>query len=254
MTGPLSLSNELLIHVFSSCTTIQSATALSGVDKTLHSIWREYNDRIAKSVLRQQIPEYEDAVDLSILDEIWCNKNTKLASTVSTVPTTQVPVRSYSKQLLHNSKLAISATDLPRERLIDEYIFSPDHVSLHAAYYLLRKIALAYMYPEAQLQNALYSTLRTYSEAYEERLEMLQLYLCVDAHKRERRKHGIDKPISDWTPEDEANEGLLMGFVVAEPWNYVHSVIRALKDDRGYRSPGTNELDRVLGVTDTVAV
>jgi hypothetical protein len=45
-----------------------------------------------------------------------------------------------------------------------------------------------------------------------------------------------------------------MGFVVAEPWNYVHSVIRALKDDRGYRSPGMNEWDRVIGVTDTVAV
>jgi hypothetical protein len=77
MTGPLSLSNELLIHVFSSCTTIQSATALSGVDKTLHSIWREYNDRIVKSVLRQQILKYEDAVDLSILDEIWCNMSSE---------------------------------------------------------------------------------------------------------------------------------------------------------------------------------
>lgn len=93
MTGLLSLSNELLIHVFSTCTTIQSATALSDVDKTLHSIWREYNDQIVKSVLRQQIPEHEDAVDLSVLEEIWCDKNTKLASTVSTVPTTQVPVR-----------------------------------------------------------------------------------------------------------------------------------------------------------------
>jgi hypothetical protein len=132
--------------------------------------------------------------------------------------------------------------------------FSPHYISLHAVYYLMRKIALAYAYPKAQLQPALYSTLCTYSETDEERLEMLYLYLCDEASERERGKHGIEKPSSDWTEVDEADEGLEMGFVVAESWNYVHGVIQNLKDGRCYQPPNRDGLEEILGVADAVAV
>lgn len=70
MVGLLSLSNELLIHIFSSCTTIQQVVCLSRADDTLNSIWLKYKNQIAARVLRQQIPDYDDAADLATLEEI----------------------------------------------------------------------------------------------------------------------------------------------------------------------------------------
>jgi hypothetical protein len=168
MVGLLSLSNELLIHVFSSCTTVTQAACLSMADDTLNSIWLKYKNQIAARVLRQQIPDYDDAADLAILEAIWINKKTRLASVVASSTAAKVPVGLYATRLLHNASLAMSATDA-REAALAGVGFhvvgsfptvAPSRIfSLHAAYYLMRKIALAYSYPEARLQNTLYSTL-----------------------------------------------------------------------------------------------
>jgi hypothetical protein len=49
------------------------------------------------SVLRLQTPDYEDAVDLAMLEEIWINKNTRLASIVaSSRSITKIPVGFYA--------------------------------------------------------------------------------------------------------------------------------------------------------------
>ena len=169
---------------------------------------------------------------------------------MSTVPTTKVPVHLYSKQLLHNAKLATSAI---HSRLhVAEQAFLRNHISLYAAYYLMRKTTLAHLHPGAQLQNALCSTLRTYSEADVERLQMLYQHLCAEVHSRERVKHGIHKPMSDWTREDKSEAEQRRGHVIAQPWQYLYFVVYTLMHDR--RSPGKNELERMLGVTDTGAV
>jgi hypothetical protein len=54
--------------------------ALSKVDKNLHAIWVTHNNQIAASVLPQQLPHYEEAVDLANLEQVWTTKNTQLAS------------------------------------------------------------------------------------------------------------------------------------------------------------------------------
>jgi len=195
MVGLLSLSNELLIQVFTSCTTIESAMSLSRVDKTLHSIWLKYNGKITRTVLQRQIPEYENAVDLAILEQVWITRNTQLAAP---------PFSKVTTQLLHNAKLATSATNARTVRLLAGggnvpdilKICSPNHTSLHTIYYLMRTIALSYLHPEARLQRALCATLRAYSKEDVGRLDMFCTFLrCGDAgDRRERDKHGIDKP------------------------------------------------------------
>jgi hypothetical protein len=236
MAGLLSLSTELLIHVFSSCTTIESAASLSRVDKTLNSVWRKYNNHIATNVLQQQIPEYADAVDLAILEDLWINGNSQLAST----PFTKLPVHLYGKQLLKIAKLAMSATAASTAYTRGNVLtFAPDHISLHAAYYLMRKIALAYLHPEAQLQDGFCKTLRSYSKEDVSRIDMFCLFLTDgNADLPERQTHDIDKPLSEWTQEDE------WGYVTGEPWNYVDRVIQAVRNEE---RRGRYWLEKVLG-------
>jgi hypothetical protein len=235
MAGLLSLSTKLLIHVFSSCTTIESAASLSRVDKTLNSVWRKYNNHIATNVLQQQIPEYADAVDLAILEDLWINGNSQLAST----PFTKLPVRLYGKQLLKIAKLAMSATAVRTAHNKHVQIFPPNYISLHSAYYLMRKMALAYLHPKAQLQDALCKTLRSYSKEDVSRIDMFYLFLTDgNADLPERQTHDIDKPLSEWTQEDE------WGYVTGEPWNYVDRVIQAVRNEE---RRGRDWLEKVLG-------
>jgi hypothetical protein len=265
MVGLLSLSNELLIHVFSSCTTVTQAACLSMADDTLNSIWLKYKNQIAARVLRQQIPDYDDAAHLAILEAIWINKKTRLASVVASSTAAKVPVGLYATRLLHNASLAMSATDA-REAALAGVGFhvvgsfptvAPSRIfSLHAAYYLMRKIALAYSYPEARLQNTLYSTLRAnYSEGDAEALDQFLSFLCDGPDDLgERSKHGIDKPRSEWMEEDAWDEGGEYGYVIAEPWKYVEEIINSLKHGSIH---GVDSLEEVLGVvadTDTVTV
>jgi len=117
--------------------------------------------------------------------------------------------------------------------------FAPDHISLHAAYYLMRKIALAYLHPEAQLQDALCKTLRSYSKEDVSRIDMFCLFLTDgNADLPERQTHDIDKPLSEWTQEDE------WGYVTGEPWNYVDRVIQAVRNEE---RRGRDWLEKVLG-------
>jgi hypothetical protein len=222
MVGLLSLSNELLIHVFSSCTTVESAASLSSVDKTLSSVWRRYNNHIAASVLRQQVPEYADAVDLAILEEIWINGNTQIAST----PLTKLPVRLYGKQLLKIAGLAINARAARERRTISP----PEYTSLHVVwYYLMRKIALAYQYPDAQLQDVLCQTLRSYSEREGDRIGFFCMFLTwPESDFPEREKHDIGEILAIRRPEYEWLGDVCWKFFLGEPWKYVQRVIRAV--------------------------
>lgn len=248
MTTLHSLSNELLVHVFSSCPTIQSAMSLSKVDKTLHSIWHMHNNQIAESVLRQQIPDYEDAVDLAILEQVWTNDNTQLATP---------PFSKVTTQLLHNAEIAADATDAwvwtaNRDDVFPPEILSPFlHKSTYAAYYHMPKIVLSYLYPEARLQNSICATLRLYPEEDHNGLYIFYVTLGrKDAKLRDRGKHGIDKPWSEWKQYEwqmwEESKSPLT--IVSDPWKYVDTVLDALVEDD---SVDGNMLEMVLGVRAT---
>jgi hypothetical protein len=77
VAGLLSLSHERLILIYSS-STIQSTVSLSSANTQLHSILLANNNQILESILRKEIPTYEDVVDFATLEETWTN-NTRLA-------------------------------------------------------------------------------------------------------------------------------------------------------------------------------
>jgi hypothetical protein len=254
MVGLHSLSNELLAHVFSSCPTIGSAMALSKADKKLHAIWVMYNDQIAASVLPQQLPDYEDALDLAILEQVWPNENTQVASP---------PFSKTTTQLLHNAILATDATDTwawaackratDRTAPFAHGMFYLENPAAYGAYYHMRKIALSYLYPEARLQNAICATLRSYARTDGDRLQRFHTILtCNEVALRDRAKHGLDKPVREWA-QWECEMWHELGspmHIVSDHWQYVGRVIHALvKDD----TTEGNKLEMVLGVRTTVS-
>jgi len=84
MANLLSLSAELLVLIFSSSPSIQTAALLSSTNQRLRAVWLEHGDIIIASILEPQTPAYNDAVELAILEETWSH---------DTHPVTPIPVR-----------------------------------------------------------------------------------------------------------------------------------------------------------------
>ena len=163
MATLLSLPNEMLICIYTN-SIIESAVSLSSVNRRLHSIWAKHADHVAEIILRRQIPAYQDAVDLAILEETLIDK-TQLA-----LPTmNQVSVRLYLSRLVHNASFASSATSAWLAYVGD---LGPDtcqarslrFISPHAAYYLMRKVVLSHQWRSKRLDKHLYSTLEALSK------------------------------------------------------------------------------------------
>jgi hypothetical protein len=245
MVDLLSLQNEVLILIFTSCT-VESAVSLSKVDTRLHSIFLKYDKKITTSALQNDIPDYEDALDLAEIEQVWCSQN---------YPLTLTPFSEVTTRLFFNLDLATSATDAlaaalqkgrpPGAELPPSMqTFSPSHKSLHAAYYLMRKIVVSYEWPAARLRNSICATLRSYSEEEAGRLDEFHNFLVSTG------ADGVGRPFSEWrefeyavTPE--------RGYVNSDAWSYVGRVIGALVRDE---TKGQKMLELVLRVRGRPAV
>lgn len=228
----LSLPNEMLICIFIHSSTIESAVFLSSVNRRLQSVWLKHSNHIAEVVLRRQIPEYQDAVDLAILEEPLIDK------TQLTLPTMyQVPVRLYLPRLLRNAGLASSATAAWLAYVEDLGSDSPQAESLHvvsphAAYYLMRKVVLSHQWRSKRLDRHLYSTFEALSK---DAMLSIDDFLCfltsTYADYDERLKHGIPKPKEAWTEADEWKDEE-DGHVNMEDWEYLDDVWDAAFSDK----------------------
>ena len=213
MVSLLSLSNELLVQIFSSSDTIQSAATLSEVNKTMNSLWVAHNNQILTNVLPTQIIGYKDAKDTAILEEIWTRKNTELASKTSGQPR----VRAYLSTLLHNAKLATQAKKACMLWLHEQNeLYDPLYSNLakyHIAYYRMRKIVLLLEHPESQLQHVIDSAINctpanttfTISDAYTSfTLADLNMFLVTDErrYKAAQRNYTLEQRTSS---ADDAN-------------------------------------------------
>ena len=223
MANLLSLPNEMLICIYTYNPTIESAVSLSSVNMRLRSVWLKHADHIAEIVLRRQIPAYQDAVDLAILEEHLTDRTRFALPAID-----QVPVHLYLPRLLHNASLASSATSAWSAYIGD---LGPDvcearlrFISPHAAYYLMRKIVFSHRWGSKLLDCHLYSTFETLSK---DALMSIDDFLCFltssDADYDERLKHGIPKPEEDWIEEDEWKDEE-NGHVNTEDWEYLDDV------------------------------
>jgi hypothetical protein len=237
MVGLLSLSNELLVQVFSSSDTIESAASLSSATKTLHSLWVEHNNQILTNILSARIIDYEAAVELAILEEIWAKANVQLASSTSFRP----PVRLYVAQLLHNAKLATSATVALKACYEDEYPekYNPSRPAIpacHVAYYQMRKIVLMRLHPEAELQHVIHSTISDCSSAAIWGLALVSMFL-QDDESRWREAYVKHRDQYRWGEAEEEDRPLRQEYaifhesILANHVPYVHLAIDHRLDD-----------------------
>lgn len=151
MVNLLSLPNEMLICIYENSSKIVLAVFLSSVNRRLRSVWLKHMNHIAEATLRRQIPAYQDAVDLAVLEETLVDK-TRLV-----LPTTnQVPVLLYLSRLQRNASLASSATAAwtaceggPES---DRYQAKSAHISSQAMYYMMRKIVFLASMAEQMLR------------------------------------------------------------------------------------------------------
>lgn len=236
MAALLSLPNELILDIYTSMPDLESAARLSSVNKRLRNIWLENDNQIADAILRPQIPDYEDAVELAILEETVGN-DAQLSHVKG-----QIPTRFYLRRLLTNANLASSAvtawTHWMANLTADNYRHHMSYTSPYASYYLMRKIVLAHQHPEARLQQALYATLRT--ESYDAVLTHSGLNEFLTGrfdHDIESERHGIFKSEEDWTEEEEMMHEMNYS-VLEEEWNYVSDVLHAAMQEKvhGYQN------------------
>jgi len=259
MVGLLSLSNELLVQVFSSSDTIQSAASLSGATKTLHSLWDEHNNQILTNILSAQTIEYEAAVELAILEEIWAKENIQLASSTSFRP----PVRLYVAQLLHNAKLATSATVAMKACYEDEYPekYNPSRPAIpacHVAYYWMRKIVLMCLHPEAELQHVIHSTISDCSGTAIWGLALVSIFL-EDEEYRFREAYIRHRNQHQWGEAEEEGPlrqafAIFHESIIANHVPYVHLAIDHRLDDVARIVKQWEESEEKLHGADNVAV
>jgi len=256
MVDLVSLSNELLVHVFSSSATLQSAASLAGVNKSLNSLWTEHNNQILANILQTNMPSYKEAAEVAIFEETWISKNTRLAS----VKSAKAPVRLYLAQLRRNAKLATSAMTAWEVYRKDEESFKTEAyhhstASYLTAYYQLRKLVFIRQHPEAQLDHLIYSTLTALSP-----LAILILGACCcfvqadeAAYLKARASHHLAQRLPRQEEEQE-QEPVRHDFAFGENFRPVCEAVIARARDLTRLMKGEKALEGKLYGANHVAV
>lgn len=182
VTNLLSLPTELIVQVFTSCPTVQTATRLSSVNKEMHAIWIKHTHQILEDIIRPQIPAYEDATEIAKLqNSLLSTEQPTDATKVSSV--NEAPAVRHFHLLLRNATLASNVVDSHRATLATYpkvYQLTLDFTHAHAMYYLSAKLVLAHRSQDEHLKRALYSTLKSASEltvvAHLELVRFLHVY------------------------------------------------------------------------------
>jgi len=186
------LSDELILSIFNSTLDLKSAVLLSATNRRLNGIWRHDKERFAKQIISSTIPAHEQAIDLAIAEEHLENN--------SAFANERPHVQHYGHRLIRNHELATSAATAWAAWLEDcrpdNYRRRLTFTCSHASYYVLRKLVLAYRYPQAQfLRRSMLEVLRNSSRAMLETHGELNAFLGVAASTEERALHGI---VRDW--------------------------------------------------------
>lgn len=213
------LSDELILSIFNSTLNLKSAVLLSATNRRLNGIWRHDKERFAKQIISSTIPAHEQAIDLAIAEEHLENN--------SAFANERPHVQYYGHRLPRNHESATSAATAWAAWLEDcrpeNYRRRLTFTCSHASYYVLRKLVLAYRYPQAQfLRRSMLEVLRNPSRAMLETHGELSAFLGVAASTEERALHGIDMPEEDWPPGAEYERN-----VELPDWEYAGEVVWA---------------------------
>jgi hypothetical protein len=215
------LANELVGLVFAFAPDLHTAVSLSATSRWLRTIWLQGAERYTFEIRKSNIIACEQAVELAIAEE---HLEGQLGHS-GVLTTADPPFQDYAGRLFRNEELAKSAADAFRDWLENQCASSYRRKLTfdcpHTAYYLVRKLALAYRHPQAQLQTSLLETLRTSSpEALRTNAELMR-FLGGQASEEERIKHGMPMPEEDWPmPENEYAKTVNL-----PEWDYAGDVV-----------------------------
>ena len=209
------LPNELVGLIFAFSPELHTAMSLSATNRWLRGVWLLGSERFTIEILKSNMIAYPQAVDLAMAEERLQGQSSQATSTTANPPI---------QCLLRNDELAKSAaaafhTWLENQRE-SSYRRRLTFNCIHTAYYLLRKLVLAYRYPQAQFQKSLLETLRTSSPVTLQTNAELALFLGGQASEDERMKHGMPMPKEDWPVEEENAES-----VDLPEWDYAGEVV-----------------------------
>jgi len=229
MAALLALPNELIMWIYAKCPTVQDAASLSAANKQLHSIWLDKADHIAGAILRPQVPAYEAAVELAILEEVWIDGNTQLSST-----TGRPSIQLYFKRLLHIADCASNAATWWNAEMDKagegNWLAGQASTSAHTSYCFLRKILLGCESSDPRLHEVIDLAICAASEEEIRIHEELSNFLmsdiayyetCIqDAIKVENMRMGRNK-----ASEDEIDVRMDT-CIVMEQWKYIQKVLQ----------------------------
>lgn len=169
MAPVISLTDELISRIFNSAVDLQSAVSLSTANRKLNRIWRQGTERFAEDIISTTIPAYGQAIDLAVAEQRLEGNSTSTNERPS--------VQYYAHRLLRNHELAMSAATAWAVWLEDcgpdDYRQGLKFTCAHNSYYALRKLVLAYRYPQTQylrhsvlaaLENSPRAMLKTHTE------------------------------------------------------------------------------------------
>jgi hypothetical protein len=244
MAGLLSLSNELLIAIYSAVPTLESAVSLSGTSRRLRAVWLEHSNHIITSILSATTPAYEDALDLAVKEETWASSGTsdtqsaqyRLRPASSTTPT-PVPARLCLPRLLQNAQLASSAAAAWMAEEFDRKYggrFKGIHAPVEPSYYMMRKLLFARRHPEAQTLPALYAYLCAVPhDTLDLHCDFAEWLTSRGTAYEVKQPHGMIKPKEQWT-EDEIWEADEYGLAHLhwDDWVWVNDVLDAFRMNR----------------------
>ena len=262
MPGLLSLSNELLIGIYSAAPTLESAVSLSDTNRRLRAVWLEHSNHLIASILSVTIPAYEDALYLAVKEETWASSGSsdtqsaqyRIRPASPTTPTT-VPARLCLRRLMQNANLASSAADAWRLHEVEVdldsrsgSIFSrhasilteTPHATVEASYYMMRKLLFARRHPEARTLPALYAHLTTLPHsALRLHAHFAEWLRGHDTPYEVKRPHGIIKPKEQWTEDEQWEaEEFCYRDVHWDDWEWVNDVLDLFQMSRhGHYGP-----------------
>nr|POE77381.1 hypothetical protein CFP56_09028 [Quercus suber] len=180
------LPNELLLQIFTSCPTIQSAVLLSGGNSTLHGVWATYHEHIVTSILKRDSvdgPESGEALAqaLALAKDEARLMSSSPSGTPYASPGSFVPRLVFHKDAAARvgAQYMTWMTTLQTKQN-GRFVKAPLPTALSSSYYMTRRLVLSYHFPELQtelraaVETAPLDTIATHLELAE------FMYNCVD--------------------------------------------------------------------------
>jgi hypothetical protein len=229
MTSLLSLPNELLINIFASCPTAQTAVCLSGVNKELHAIWLKHTRQILEGIARSLGPAdvYVYAAFLARIQS-WLLPEDELADAIQLSSVDQTPdVLQFS--LLHRNASLASSTitawkaslkSLPARDWRRSHAFPDAYLS----YYLIRMLVVLHRCTDERPEDLriLHSLLSGATKTTLYTVDELCSFFHEVRHDDLGLQHGVMKDEKDRNTDDEMTQGSY-----SLDWDYACQVVKA---------------------------